>query len=294
MASGCGSLAGCDAEMRDRYAAGPGAAKEESLFITGFLSCTGGEVGYPRHQQSGEPGSGAYGAQPPEGGSISDTPEINMMSAPVIHNNRCLSIIETRPDVVCHKGRCLYGANEPFRGLFVIISGAIKHYRLTEDGEEMVTGFCLPGEWCGLPDLSSGRYTGYALALDTSTVRMFPPDTLTEIMAEQPGRQYMYLLMSDVIRKNKVRYYQLSKVHADVRLAMFIQDLSRRFSQLGYSPREFRLPMTRGDIANYLGMVPETISREITRLEKGGIICLNHRFIKVQSLDKLKEFISQA
>ncbi len=199
-----------------------------------------------------------------------------------------------QPDRLYRKGGYLYGADKPFRGVFVIISGAIKHYRLTEGGEEMVTGFCLPGEWCGLPDLSSGRYIGYAQALDTSTARMFPSDVLTEIMAEQPGRQDMYTLMSDVIRKNKARYYQISKVHADVRLAMFIQDLSRRFSQQGYSPQEFRLPMTRGDIANYLGMVPETISREIKRLEKGGIIRFSHRFITVQSPEKLNTFISQA
>ncbi|WP_181366971.1 helix-turn-helix domain-containing protein [Enterobacter sp. CGMCC 5087] len=104
----------------------------------------------------------------------------------------------------------------------------------------------------------------------------------------------MYTLMSDVIRKNKARYYQISQVHADVRLAMFIQDLSRRFSLQGYSPQAFRLLMARGDIANYLAMVPETISRKIKRLEKGGIIRFSHRFITVQSPEKLNTFISQA
>ncbi|PWI81102.1 hypothetical protein DEO48_05410 [Enterobacter sp. CGMCC 5087] len=123
---------------------------------------------------------------------------------------------------------------------------------------------------------------------------MFPSDVLTVIMAEQPGRQAMYTLMSDVIRKNKARYYQISQVHADVRLAMFIQDLSRRFSLQGYSPQAFRLLMARGDIANYLAMVPETISRKIKRLEKGGIIRFSHRFITVQSPEKLNTFISQA
>ncbi len=197
-----------------------------------------------------------------------------------------------QPERLYRKGGCLYGPDTPFQGLFVIISGAIKHYRLTEEGEEMVTGFCLPGEWCGLPDLSSGRHTGYAQALDTSAACMFPSGVLTEIMAEQSGRQDMYTLMSDVIRKNKNLYYQISKVHSGVRLGMFIQDLSRRFSQQGYSPQEFRLPMTRGDIANYLGMVPETISREIKRLEKKGIIRFSHRFITVQSPEKLSAFIA--
>ncbi len=51
----------------------------------------------------------------------------------------------------------------------------------------------------------------------------------------------------------------LSKKNAEERLAAFIYNLSRRFAQRGFSPREFRLTMTRGDIGNYLGLTVETI-----------------------------------
>ncbi|HEJ7990971.1 TPA: helix-turn-helix domain-containing protein [Serratia liquefaciens] len=91
----------------------------------------------------------------------------------------------------------------------------------------------------------------------------------------------MYRLLSDIITQNKARYFQISKARADVRFAMFIQDLSRRFSLRGYSPREFRLPMTRGDIANYLGLTPETISREITKLEQLDVLRFRRRFITI-------------
>ncbi|PWI77130.1 transcriptional regulator FNR [Enterobacter sp. CGMCC 5087] len=193
-----------------------------------------------------------------------------------------LAFINTQPDQLYHKGRWIYGVDKPFSGLFMVMSGATRLYRLTEEGDELVTGFCLPGEWCGLPDLSSGCYTGYAQALDTCAVRCLSPALLEKALAGQGSRRDMYSLMSNVIRQNKKRYFQISKARADVRFAMFIQDLSRRFSLRGYSPREFRLPMTRGDIANYLGLTPETISREITKLEQLNILHFRRHFITIQ------------
>ncbi|WP_449543756.1 helix-turn-helix domain-containing protein [Enterobacter ludwigii] len=190
-----------------------------------------------------------------------------------------------------HKGRWLYGADRTFSGLFVMISGAVKLYRLTDEGDEQITGFWLEGEWCWLPALSSGLYTGYAEALDTSAARCIPPALLDRVMTEQGSRREVYRLMSDVIRQNKARYYQISKMRADVRVAMFIQDLYRHFNLRGYSTREFRLPMTRGDIANYLGLTPETISQEITKLEQLDILHFRSRFITINHTGALDALI---
>lgn len=66
----------------------------------------------------------------------------------------------------------------------------------------------------------------------------------------------------------------LSKKNAEERLAAFIYNLSRRFAQRGFSPREFRLTMTRGDIGNYLGLTVETISRLLGRFQKSGMLAV--------------------
>ncbi|CAI0998817.1 MULTISPECIES: helix-turn-helix domain-containing protein [Serratia] len=202
------------------------------------------------------------------------------------------ALINTQPVQLYHKGRWLYGAGKPFSGLFVVMSGVTRLYRLTEEGDELVTGFCLPGEWCGLPDLSSGCYTGYAQALDTCAVRCLPAALLGRALAGQSSRREIYTLLSDVIRQNKTRYYQITKVHAGVRFAMFIQNLSLRYSQRGYSSREFCLPMTRSDIANYLGLTPETISREITKLERRGVLIFRNRYITIQNSGVLEALIT--
>ncbi|MEH4266068.1 helix-turn-helix domain-containing protein [Klebsiella aerogenes] len=202
------------------------------------------------------------------------------------------TIIHSQSEKLYQKGDSLYGADKTFSGLFVLISGAVRLYRLTEEGDELVTGFCLTGEWCGLPDLSTGRYAGYAQALDTCAVRRLSPVLLETVLADKRSRRDMYALMSDIIRKNKTRYYQISKARADIRFAMFILDLSHRFSQQGYSSHEFRLPMTRADIANYLGLTPETVSREITKLEKRNILHFRSRYITVHDVSVLESFIA--
>lgn len=75
------------------------------------------------------------------------------------------ALMNTQPEQLYQKGRWLYCADKLFSGLFVVMSGATRLYRLTEEGDELVTGFCLTGEWCGLPDLSSGaRYLCGTLA----------------------------------------------------------------------------------------------------------------------------------
>ncbi|MFL9149823.1 cyclic nucleotide-binding domain-containing protein [Escherichia coli] len=193
---------------------------------------------------------------------------------------------------ILQKGQLLYCENDSFRGIFMVISGVIKQYRLTIDGEEVITGFLLPGEWCGLSDLSKTRYSGSAKALDTSTVRLFSSTLLKEIMSEQQGRKEVYNILSNVIKEYNQRYYLLTKACVKVRLAMFIIDMSNRYGLLGYSSREFRLPMSRGDIAKYLGVVPETISREFTYFEKNQIFSFRNHFITINQFDILKKIIS--
>jgi CRP/FNR family transcriptional regulator len=81
----------------------------------------------------------------------------------------------------------------------------------------------------------------------------------------------------------------LSKKNAEERLAAFVYNLSRRFAQRGFSPREFRLTMTRGDIGNYLGLTVETISRLLGRFQKSNILAVKGKYITIEDGDALSE-----
>ena len=81
----------------------------------------------------------------------------------------------------------------------------------------------------------------------------------------------------------------MSKKNAEERLAAFLYSLSTRFSQRGFSPREFRLTMTRGDIGNYLGLTVETISRLLGRFQKSDILSVKGKYITIIDHDALQK-----
>ena len=73
----------------------------------------------------------------------------------------------------------------------------------------------------------------------------------------------------------------LNKKSAEERLASFIYNLAERFGERGFSRKEFRLTMTRGEIGNYLGLTVETISRLLSRFQKADIIKVEGKFITI-------------
>ena len=86
----------------------------------------------------------------------------------------------------------------------------------------------------------------------------------------------------------------LSKKNAEERLAAFLNNLSNRFSQRGFSPREFRLAMTRGDIGNYLGLTVETISRLLGRFPKIGLIKVKGKYVTIPDTAALSQIAGSA
>ena len=79
----------------------------------------------------------------------------------------------------------------------------------------------------------------------------------------------------------------LNKKTAEQRLAAFLANLSTRFGERGFSKKEFRLTMTRGEIGNYLGLTVETISRLLSRFQKAEIIKVEGKFITILNADEL-------
>jgi CRP/FNR family transcriptional regulator, anaerobic regulatory protein len=75
------------------------------------------------------------------------------------------------------------------------------------------------------------------------------------------------------------------------KMATFLLMLSRRYSALGFSSTEFNLSMRRHDIANFLGLTIETVSRQLTELSNNGIITVKQRGVQINKLDSLKSIV---
>jgi CRP/FNR family transcriptional regulator len=85
----------------------------------------------------------------------------------------------------------------------------------------------------------------------------------------------------------------LGKKSADERLATFLLNLSRRYQDRKLSPYEFNLPMSRMEIANYLGLTIETVSRIFTRFQKQKLIDVDRRLVHLNNIDGLRELVME-
>ncbi|MCL1073000.1 electron transport transcriptional regulator EtrA [Shewanella dokdonensis] len=190
------------------------------------------------------------------------------------------NIIERKKPI--QKGEQLFKSGDSLKSLYAIRSGTIKSYTITEQGDEQITGFHLAGDVIGFDGIHSQQHQSFAQALETSMVCEIPFNTLDELSGAMPKlRQQIMRMMSSEIMTDQSMILLLSKKNAEERLAAFIGNLAVRYGNRGFSPREFRLSMTRGDIGNYLGLTVETISRLLGRFQKSGLIEVNGKYITI-------------
>ena len=175
--------------------------------------------------------------------------------------------------------------------LYAVRSGALKSYCITEDGDEQVLGFILPGELTGMDGLSGGSYASASVALETSCVCELPFDKLNSLCSQLPGmHEQIMRIVGKEITADQQMLMLLGKCNAEERLASFILSLSSRYKKRGLSPNEFYLPMSRQDIGNYLGLAIETVSRLFARLQDEGILAVDRKLVTIRkpaSLDSM-------
>jgi len=186
------------------------------------------------------------------------------------------------------RGEHLFRASDPFESVFAVRSGAVKTYALSEEGEEQVTGFYLPGEIVGMDGISTAHHMSSAKTLETSSVCEIPFSRLEELSSKIPSLQHHFFsLMSREIQADRELHMLLSKKSADDRIASLLLSISARQQRRGLSAQRIRLPMSRYDIANYLGLAVETVSRIFTRFQQQGMLAVEGREIEILDRESL-------
>lgn len=192
-------------------------------------------------------------------------------------------------DQPLHKGDYLYRSGESFKAIYAVRAGSIKALSLSEDGEEQITGFYLPGEILGMDGLATDRYSNSAIALETSAICEIPFHKLEALSRDIPSLQrHIMQLMSKEIMQDQQLIALLNKGSAEQRIASMLLSLSSRFQRRQLSSSEFQLPMSRTELGNYLGLTIETVSRVFSRLQKEGLIQTERRLLKIKDLERLK------
>ena len=194
-----------------------------------------------------------------------------------------------------HKGDHLFEAGKPLQALYAVRTGSFKTYTLTEQGEEQITGFHLPGDVIGFDAIGNQQHPSYAQALETAMVCEIPFNNLDSLLDQVPKlRQQLMRLMSQDIHGDQQMMLLLNRKTAEEKLAAFITNLAQRFGSRGFSRKEFRLTMTRGEIGNYLGLTVETISRLLGRFHKDELIHVDGKLITIANFEELSRVAGMA
>ena len=187
-----------------------------------------------------------------------------------------------------HKNSVVFETGDPFTSIYAVRSGALKAYSIDENGEEYVVGFFLPGELIGLDSIDSGVHLNTAKALETSTLCEIPFDQVETLSKKIHNLQkHMYRILSREIGEDQKLQLLLGKKTAEEKIGTFILNLSQRYQQRHLSATLLRLPMARTDIANYLGLAVETVSRIITRLQAQKILKVDGKDIEILDYKQL-------
>lgn len=196
-------------------------------------------------------------------------------------------LITDRP--MMKKGDYLFHAGDKFQSLFAIKSGAVKTYGSTRDGREQITGFHFAGELIGLDAIGNSMHNCNAVALEKTVVCTLPYQNIEDITPQMPTIQReITRLMSREIRNDEEMLMAMGSMRAEQRVACFLFSLYRRLLLRSKEQFTFRLPMTREEIGNYLGLSLETVSRRMSSLHEDEIIDVENRMITLRDIDALQ------
>jgi CRP/FNR family nitrogen fixation transcriptional regulator len=165
------------------------------------------------------------------------------------------------------KGTEIYGEKEPAEYVYQVKTGAVRSYKLLSDGRRQIGAFHLVGDIFGLENGAEHRFTTEAIV--NTTVRLVKRRSL-EIAAESDAMVSRNLLSmtTNNLQHAENHMLLLGRKTSLERVAAFLIEMDQRLTAAGIMP----LPMSRRDIADYLGLTLETVSRALSRLHELAII----------------------
>ncbi len=190
-------------------------------------------------------------------------------------------------------GITIFSEGEDAHFVYSVVAGIVRITRHSDGGRRQVLAFMLPGDIFGLPD--SGIYVNSAEVACPSTLCRVPWIQLRELMMREPAMQLnMLIKVAHDLREAQRRIMILGQQNTYQRLASFLLDFIQHRAFFDEERARLTLPLTRFDIADYLGTAPETVARGFLRLERDGLVHrVASRVIEVRNLDGLRQLQEQ-
>ncbi|MDR3488017.1 MAG: helix-turn-helix domain-containing protein [Bradyrhizobium sp.] len=191
----------------------------------------------------------------------------------------CAALDETELRELDHLGRRVhllprdmaFAQEELTTSFFNLLEGVMRLYKLLPDGRRQIVGFALPGDFLGLA--TSTHHSFSADAIGPVTVCRFPRASFALFIEDKPHLlRRMNELMVRELSYAQDHMVLLGRRSAEEKVASFVLSWRDRLARLGAATKTVPLPMGRQDIADFLGLTIETVSRTFSKLERDGLI----------------------
>jgi CRP-like cAMP-binding protein len=174
--------------------------------------------------------------------------------------------------------KVIYREDSEAQWVFAVIDGAVKCYRELPSGKRALCAFLFAKDLFGLAE--QGRYLNSAQAIGPVTLYRFPLNHLTFLLKQDAELQFKFLAkVTQELRESQRRAILISRRDATGRFAMFLALMSERADKCARDRHEVPLPMSRSDIADFLGLSLETVSRATADLERRGLVEFENRHL---------------
>lgn len=188
---------------------------------------------------------------------------------------------------ICGRKEHVFFEGDIVSHIYKVEAGHVCIYRLLSDGRRQVVDFAFPGDFIGLG--ASGEHALNAQAIETTRLRCLPVSVLRNVVSDNPqlGLE-LYEAISRELGATRELLMSVSHRNAQERIAGFLLALFQRNASRGDDVATIVLPMTRADIADFLGLTIETVSRTFTKFRALGLIQLEQCIlVTVLDYDKL-------
>lgn len=186
------------------------------------------------------------------------------------------------------EGETLFDEGEPAEHYFQVLTGTVCVYKLMEDGKRQIVAFALPGDFFGFG--SGDVYNFSAEAITESKIRRFSRARAAALIGSDAALgSRLFAIVRDQLVAAQQRLVLLGRKSAKARVASFLLMLGARGQNKPSLPA-IDLEMSRGDIADYLGLALETVSRALSQLRENRVIDLpSPQHIMIRNLEVLRE-----
>lgn len=186
-------------------------------------------------------------------------------------------------------GQRIYTLGQQFDSFYLVNSGFVKTVAVDDQGTEQVLGFPMKGDLFGIDGIYSKKYETEAVALSNCDIIVIPFRKFVALGRAHPELETeIYRVMSRELVREQNMLSMLGSLSSEARVARFLVNLSDRFTEMGYSGKEFSLRMTRHEIGSYLGMTLETVSRTLSAFNEIGLISINQRELVLKDVQALR------